>query len=1789
MSFGDDPQFLLSVCSLPKKSGFSSRAVLQAQQRPLAIQSRSASGCCPTTTRSRLSRPAPSSTRTDWRPERRARTSADVEAPEEQVGVGIAIERDRVEEACGVDRNRITGDGGRPGTYSDAVDFSVLGPLRVEGPDGAIEIRGAKERLLLARLIAAGGRLVPARALIDTLWGEEPPASAARSLQTFVHRLRNSLEPDRRGTPVLLLTDGPGYRLAVRPDQVDSERFVSLAHTGERALADGRPESAVATLTEALGLWRGPAYAGFEHADFARAEAFRLAELRVTAHESQLAAELAVGHASGVVPELERLIGEHPMREHLWELLLTALYRCGRQGDALVAYDRARSVLAEELGIDPGLGLRAIHARILAHDPSLGSPTVRSPLQPELRPARALVGREEELCRLREAWHAAIGQGTRTVVLRGPEGGGASALAAALAAEVSREGATVRYRASTITQDDERPVDGSILLVADHTDGTGPATLVLRLAGPLGAVPAGAEVIDLRPLSRADVRRIVAEYMPAEIALRLSEEVFARTGGWPGRVHEAALDIARTRAARRVEVAAAAAGSSSAELAQARVELTEGIELLRDTDADAGPLDPGVCPWRGLRSYEVEDARWFAGRERLVAQLVARLAGARLLSLVGASGSGKSSVLRAGLLAALASDVLPGSAGWRVVTLRPGAHPMRGLARRSLGPADPDEAADPLGQLVSAPGGHDGRVIVAVDQFEEVWTVCSDDGERRQFLDTLAELATDSRSPVSVVVAVRADFMGKLADHDALSALVNDGTVLVGALTPSEVRRAIRRPATAAHLVLDDGLADTIVSDAGDEPGLLPLLSATMTQLWERREGAALTYAAYVGLGNLSGAIATLAEETYAKLSASQRETARHLLLRLTGAGDAAGVTRRRVPTTEVFSLPRPDVREVVEELSAGRLLTVSDGAVEVAHEALFREWPRLRAWLVEDASGRAVQRRLAVSAAEWDAEGREPSGLWTGARLASGLDVARVRPDELTPVEREFLEAGRQALDAEQRLAEERAAATSRQNRRLRRLVAGVGVMLVVALVAGLLAWRAQREAEAASVSAEAKGLAASALNIEYPDMALLAAVESTKLEQSPETYGALLTLLARQPQVAHRVRTESRFRRIAATPDGSTVFVTEDKPFIRAIDAESGETLWNVRMPATGQAYDGPGSWAPAVTEDGRGVIAPEESYADPGIVRLDAATGEVVWKLRDIDRRVPGSMEFVLSGGLRADSAYVAATETHLLTVDPETGEVLEAVAWPEGTGFDFFLVWPDGRVSVGYEAPARSGLFDPRRPELGMVELAGIPTSFSPDGSRVVMLIPDDAGTTVRIASTDDPAAETPSVRVPSLVRAAPWSPDGTQVALTVDQGIQVLDTETLRLGRVSLAHSGAVLGASFAGSDGALVWTAGGDGTAVGFDLSGRLTPIATTRTGLAPALGHASLSAMRGVYLDLVFTGTPHLVHVTDLSTGTNLGDLVPDIDGNDGKWPPEVIFEPNSVAITADGETAVVGVHGFTWDEGYVVDRGVLAIFDASTQRQTALVDLPWSVHSVDVTPDGRRAVVNGRGGYAIVDLATADLALGPVQLNESRTIDGTTATQVSPDGRLAALARNDQIVLVDLATGKVARRGPVASAPDQLVQAIAWTNDSRTIAAGADDGRLHVVSADTLEPVAPPRLITGGWVTDLEVAPDGRTMASIGSDGDVTLWDTATWRPYGQPVTDDRAWGWLTFTADGSDLRVFFEGGEVVQISVDPRDWVAAACSAAGRNLTAEEAAVILRGRPLEATCPEHDLGSP
>ena len=251
-----------------------------------------------------------------------------------------------------------------------ATTFRVLGPLEVSVGASLLEVGGRQERALLALLLTAPGRVFSIPAIVAGLWGERPPRRADHTVMSYVSRLRRGL-PD--GVATSVVTRRPGYLVSIEPDQVDAERFRSLVGKGHRELAAGRPELAADSLREALGLWRGDAYAEFD-APFAVAERSALEELRLAALEDRVSAELDIGEAPDLVAELEALVSAHPLRERLWAQLMTALYRSGRQADALRSYQRARSSLVDELGVEPGDELQNRHALVLAHDPRLLGP-----------------------------------------------------------------------------------------------------------------------------------------------------------------------------------------------------------------------------------------------------------------------------------------------------------------------------------------------------------------------------------------------------------------------------------------------------------------------------------------------------------------------------------------------------------------------------------------------------------------------------------------------------------------------------------------------------------------------------------------------------------------------------------------------------------------------------------------------------------------------------------------------------------------------------------------------------------------------------------------------------------------------------------------------------------------------------------------------------------------------------------------------------------------------------------------------------------------------------------------------------------------------------------------------------------------------------------------------------------------------------------------------------------------------------------------------------------------------
>ncbi|HEU0304758.1 MAG TPA: PASTA domain-containing protein, partial [Gaiellaceae bacterium] len=574
------------------------------------------------------------------------------------------------------------------------------------------------------------------------------------------------------------------------------------------------------------------------------------------------------------------------------------------------------------------------------------------------------------------------------------------------------------------------------------------------------------------------------------------ETLLDETGGVPARVHEIVAEWLRAEASRRLGEAALRAAEGRRELRAAQADLTSGVvELQRALgrmEADAVAAEQ-TCPFKGLASFDVVDADTFYGREQLVAEVVARLPGATLLGVVGPSGSGKSSIVRAGLSAALAGGALPGSEEWTQVVIRPGEHPLDELARARRG----------------ATGT---KLLLVVDQLEEVFTLCRDEAERMVFLDALTRPAPNE----TMVIAVRADFYGRFAALPELASQLAENHVVVGPMKAEDLRRAIELPARRTGLHVEPALVDALVADVVDEPGGLPLLSTALVELWQHRDGRTLRLETYRESGGVRGAVARIAEEAYEGFTAEQRETARRILLRLASV-DGEDAVRRRAPLAELELDTNDDALRVVTVLTESRLVTVSEEVLEVAHEALLREWPRLREWLEEDAEGRRLHGHVIRAAREWDQTGRDPAELYRGARLAGALDWATAHDAELNELERSFLSESQAASEAEDRRIR-------RTNRRLRLLLAGAFVFLVAAVAGGSVAVfqsiEAQRESDrAARVArvAQARALAESAVVNHGGDEegSILAAVEAVKttLEEDaivePEAAEALSLVL--------------------------------------------------------------------------------------------------------------------------------------------------------------------------------------------------------------------------------------------------------------------------------------------------------------------------------------------------------------------------------------------------------------------------------------------------------------------------------------------------------------------------------------------------------------------------------------------------------------------------------------------------------------------------------------------------------
>jgi WD40 repeat protein/transcriptional regulator with XRE-family HTH domain len=1128
------------------------------------------------------------------------------------------------------------------------------------------------------------------------------------------------------------------------------------------------------------------------------------------------------------------------------------------------------------------------------------------------------------------------------------------------------------------------------------------------------------------------------------------------------------------------------------------------VESPRDGSVDEH-LGNVVCPYKGLRAFEVDDAALFFGRERQAEDVLKRLAEVRFAAVVGASGSGKSSFVRAALLAQIKAGAGDGAVGARVALLTPGAHPLDALARAvnaatghaAGGVSGDDLRADPDALRCQTGQAGAGAVVIAVDQLEELFTLSHDEGERRCFVDALIGAWQDPASPVAVILALRADFYGRVSSYPQLAAAVVAHQTLIGPMNVINLRRAIELPASQTDLLLQPGLVDTILQDVGDAPGALPLLSHALLETCKRRRRLMLTVSGYREAGGVHGAIAQSAEHTLQALPEADRAIARVIFLSLTDVSERTEPTRRRVDRTQLTGHPQSAaIDRVLNVLADARLVSLEENTVVIAHEALIGHWPRLRGWIDTDRAGLLIHRRLIDAAREWDVLKREPAALYRGARLTAAREWATDHPDHLSALERDFLAAS----EATER--SELEAATHR-SRRLRVLAASLAALTVI--VATLAAWAlgqrstAQRQATAATSLALAA--TSSSLLTTRPDIALLLAFEAYHTSPRTEGRSAVLAALtyARKSRVLAILHGHTdAVSSVAFGPDRRTLASASNDRTVRLWDARTHK---QIGAPLIGHSDVVEGV---AFSPDGRTVA----STSDDRTVRLwDARTH------KQLGAPLTGHGDVIYGVAFSPDGRTLASTSddrtvrlwdarTHKQLGAPITGHTAEVV----GVAFS-----PDRRTLASASIDRTVRLWDARTHKQLGAPLTGhthwvVAVAFSPDGRTLASTSKDR---TIRLwdARTHKQLGA-PLIGHTDTVGNVAFSPNARRLASSsTDRTVRLWNVRTHKqIGAPLNGHTSPVVGVAFS-PDGRTLASAS-------FDKTVRLWDARFPKQQNAPLSGHTNVVV--GVTFSpdgrtLASASYDKAVRLWDARTRQQIGMS---LTGHTARV--------NGVAFSPDGRTLASASN----------DRTV-RLWDARTRKQIGapLIGHSDVVEGVAFSPDGRTLASSSTDRTLRLWDTRTHKQLDRPLIGHSDVIYGVA---FSPDGRKLASASREQdgpIRLWDTRTHKQLGR-PLTGHVSPVFK-VAFSPDGRTLASAAADRTVRLWDVRTHKQLGGALIGHTAWVYGVAFSPDGRTLASASKDRTVRLWDVDTHTQLGRPLTGHTApVVGVAFSPDGRTL---------------------------------------------------------
>lgn len=1185
----------------------------------------------------------------------------------------------------------------------------------------------------------------------------------------------------------------------------------------------------------------------------------------------------------------------------------------------------------------------------------------------------------------------------------------------------------------------------------------------------------------------------------------------------------------------------------------------DAIARVRRTPVRRSPETPG--PYRGLAAFQPEDAEWFFGREALTDTLLERVRRGpdAPLVVVGASGAGKSSLLRAGLLGRLGTaaterpataDLTADSAGAprASVLVTPGAHPL-----------------DSLSTALAAGGiesGRDGAVVV-VDQMEEIFTECHDPVERAAFVASLDRLA---RAGSAVVLGLRADFYAHALRLPLLAEALQHNQIVLGPMSRGDVRRAVVEPARRAGVDVEEALVDLLLADLAPphrgedayEAGALPMLAHALFATWQRGSGRRLSVRDYRAAGGITGAVASTAETVYANLTPDEQGRARRLFLRLVHVGADVADTRRRIPVDQVAE------RDLVERFLEARLLTADATQVQIAHETLLDAWPRLRGWIDADRAGLRTHRLLGDAAQAWSAAGRDPELLYRGARL----EVARSWASEpghagdATALERDFLAASEAEEVHEQQTR-------ARRTRVLRRLVAVLGVLLLA--VGGLSGFAFQQRAVAAHQRdlAVSRQMSMTADDLRASDLSLAGQVGLAAFRVAPtlEARSSLLSSTA-SPRVSRLLEAEGVTQVVRVSPDGS---------LLAAAGADTSVRLWSLGDPAgpVGAPVDGGGGTVFALAFSPDGAL-------------LAAGGGDQtvrVWDIADPDAPRPvggplteaASTVYALAFSPDGTTLAAAAGDGALHTWDVTTLEAGgDHGALPAFDGVAAHSVeyshdgtllaagGADGRVVLWATAPGSAP--QPLGTPLGEPGAAVYSVALSPDGATLAAGSADGNVYRWDVSRRDLPVPLDPLTGPASWVNAVVFSPDSrVVVGASSDNMLWAWDAESGAL-RATLPHPLAVTSAAFL-PGGSVVATAANDGVVRLWELPG---PV---------------LYGTQGAVFATSFAGTGHVL-ATAASDGVRLWDtgdpfspaaLGPVLSAPDGaaRTSGAAVLSPDGRTLAAGSADGAVYVWDVT-DPGHAIGPRVLA-------GPTDLVE------SVAFSPDGRLlAAASDDTTVTLWDLESADPS--------GRRLTGPTnyvmSVAFSADGDTLAAGSVDKTVrLWDVSdpADPLPLGGPLTG-PSSYVNAVAFSPDGRVLAAGGDDQTIWLW--DVTDRRAPALLAESvawqdGVLYMLAFSPDGELLAAAAGDGTVRIWDVSDPSDPARFASLAGAQGRLYavgFSADGAGLAAGGADRLIRLYAVDPETAARAVCaaSATGLPLTEEEWSRHLPDVRFETPCP-------